>query len=71
MTDAITLIHVRFSNDGSVTDIGERPAELSPQSWFDRLSLAAGDAYQTLAGGRGLFRLAPARLDGLKTAATH
>ncbi|WP_226581658.1 hypothetical protein [Acuticoccus sediminis] len=60
VTDAVphaTLVHVRFAPDGSVTEISERPAALSPQGWFDWLSLHAGDTYRALAGGRGVFRL--------------
>jgi len=63
-----TLIHVRFSPDGTVTEIGARPQGVDPQSWFNYLSQAAGNAYQALSGGRGLFRLDPQELDGLKEA---
>ena len=42
---------------------------LSPQDWFNFLSDKAGDVYQTLAGGRGVFRLTRAELDALKQAA--
>jgi len=61
------MIHVRFAPDGTVTEIGERPAALSAQAWFNRLSDAAGDGYQSLSGGRGLFRLPRERVDALKT----
>lgn len=61
------MIHVRFAANGTVTDIGERPAELSAQAWFNRLSNTAGDAYRALSGGRGLFRLARERFERLKT----
>jgi hypothetical protein len=61
-------VHVRFAPNGSVVEISERPAALAPQEWFNRLSLGAGETYQTLAGGRGLFRLAPAKLDAVKKA---
>ena len=63
-----TLIHVRFSPDGTVTEIGARPQGVDAQSWFNYLSQAAGNAYQALSGGRGLFRLEPQELDGLKEA---
>ncbi len=63
-----TLIHVRFSPDGSVTEIGARPQDVAPQAWFNHLSRAAGNAYQSLSGGRGLFRLDPQALDGIKEA---
>lgn len=63
-----TLIHVRFAPDGAVTEIGARPRGVDPQSWFNYLSRAAGNAYQALSGGRGLFRLEAQELDGLKDA---
>ncbi len=62
------LIHVRFAPNGLVVEIGERPAALSPQEWFDLLSDKAGTHYQPLAGGRGLFRLEHQELDTLKGA---
>ncbi len=66
MTDKI-LVHVRFNNDGAVLEIAERPASLSPQQWFTKLSEKAGDAFQALTGGRGVFRLSPAEIEALKT----
>ena len=63
------VIHVRFAPDGSVTEIGERPASLTAQGWFDLLSREVGTAYQPLSGGRGVFRLAPDTLEALKPAA--
>ena len=65
------LIHVRFAPDGVVNTIGEKPSTISEQEWFRRLSFQAGDVYQPLAGGRGVFRVARARLDALKAAALH
>lgn len=64
------MIHVRFSPDGSVIEIGERPAGSTPQQWFDLLSRTASSAFQPLSGGRGLFRLPRAEIDGLKDAAS-
>ncbi len=61
------MIHVRFAPDGTVTEIGERPSALTAQAWFNRLSDGAGDGYQTLSGGRGLFRLPRERIDTLKS----
>ncbi len=63
------MIHVRFAPDGMVTEIGERPPGMSAQDWFNRLSRGAGTLYQTLSGGRGLFRLPKARLEALKAVA--
>ena len=65
------LIHVSFAPDGAVTTIGEKPSTISEQEWFKRLSFQAGDVYQPLAGARGVFRVARARLDALKAAALH
>ena len=61
------LIHVRFAPNGAVVEISERPAELSPQQWFNFLSGAAADVYRALAGGRGVFRLTTGVIDALKT----
>lgn len=63
------IIHVRFMPNGSVSEIGERPAEHTPQQWFDFLSLKAGNHYQALAGGRGVFRLIRGQIDSLKAEA--
>lgn len=60
------MIHVRFAPNGQVTEIGERPPGMAAQDWFNRLSLEAGSFYQTLSGGRGVFRLPGARLEALK-----
>ena len=63
------VLHARFAPNGTVVEISERPSSLSPQDWFNFLSDKAGDVYQTLAGGRGVFRLTKAELDALKQAA--
>jgi hypothetical protein len=63
------LIHARFAPNGTVIEIGERPAALTPQDWFNFLSDNAGANYQALAGGRGLFRLTRTETDALKTSA--
>lgn len=60
------MIHVRFSPDGSVTEISERPGWASPQNWFDALTDKAGTAYQALSGGRGVFRVGREALDNWK-----
>ncbi|WP_025037797.1 hypothetical protein [Bradyrhizobium sp. DOA9] len=68
--DTQTLIlHARFTPDGTVVEISERPDGLTPQAWFNFLSDKAGDVYQTLAGGRGVFRLTREELAALKQAA--
>jgi hypothetical protein len=66
-TDTV-LIHVRFSPDGSVVEIGERPPAVSPQDWYSRLCESAGDHYQPLSGGRAVFRLTRGAVDTLKGA---
>ena len=60
------LIHLRFAPNGTVVEIGERPAALSPQQWFDTLSDKYGNAYQVFSGGRGVFRLSRGEVDALK-----
>ena len=66
MSDQNVIIHVRFAPNAAVVEIGERPAELSPQDWFFFLSDKAGNAYQALSGGRGVFRLTRSQVDALK-----
>ena len=67
MSNDSVMIHVRFSPDGTVREIGERPATLSAQDWFNRLSTEAANVYQALSGGRGLFRLSATQLQSLQT----
>ncbi len=71
MSEAQVLIHVRFAPDGTVTEISERPETITAQEWFKRLSNTAGDVYQPLAGGRGVFRVESAQLNALKAAALN
>lgn len=61
-----TVIHVRFAPNGSVVEIGERPEALSPQQWFNWLSLNIPAAYRALAGGRGVFKVASTDVDMLR-----
>ena len=63
------VLHARFAPNGTVVEIGERPEGLTPQVWFNFLSDKAGDVYQPLAGGRGVFRLTREELTALKQAA--
>lgn len=63
------MIHVRFAPNGTVTEIGERPAALSAQAWFNLLTSTTRDNYETLSGGRALFRLSRAEVDHLKSSA--
>ncbi len=71
MSEASILIHVRFAPDGAVIAIGEKPPTISEQEWFKRLNAKAGDAYQPLAGGRGVYRIDATRLNALKAAALN
>lgn len=63
------ILHARFAPNGTVVEMSERPEGLTPQVWFNFLSDKAGDVYQTLAGGRGVFRLTRDELTALKQAA--
>ena len=71
MSEAQVVINVRFAPDGSVTEIGEKPASLSAQEWFNRLSMEAAARYQSLAGGRGVFRAERTQVDSLKAASLN
>ena len=62
----MVIIHARFAPDGTIVEISERPASLSPQEWYNFLCDKAGTSYQALMGGRGVFRLDRAQVDGLK-----
>jgi hypothetical protein len=64
------MIHVRFAPNGLVVEISERPPAISPQDWFNWLSDNAADAYQPLAGGRGVFRIPRDKLDSFKSASS-
>jgi hypothetical protein len=68
MESATVMIHVRFAPNGTVVEISERPASVSPQDWFNWLSDNAPDVYQALAGGRGVFRIQRDKLDAFKLA---
>jgi hypothetical protein len=65
------MIHVRFAPNGTVTEIGERPGELTAQEWFNRLSCDTRNVYQPLSGGRGLFRVSTEQLGALKAMPAH
>jgi hypothetical protein len=60
------MIHVRFAPDGSVTEIGERPAGCTAQQWFNFLTQQQGLSYLTLSGGRAVFRVAPEAITALR-----
>ncbi len=66
MSNNQVMIHVRFAPNGTVVEIGERPAAADAQAWFNHLSNTTLNSYQSLSGGRGLFRLAPDQLSTAK-----
>ncbi|MGY3452673.1 hypothetical protein ACVILH_005015 [Bradyrhizobium sp. USDA 4353] len=51
------LIHVRFFPNSDINMIGEKPAGLTANQWYERLLDVARPHYQTFAGGRGFFRI--------------
>lgn len=59
-------VHVRFSPDGTVSEIGLRPAAATPQAWFDALSARFGGSFRAMSGGRGIFKLAAENLSELQ-----
>ena len=67
MTIEEVMIHVRFSPDGAVVEISERPGATPPQNWFNYLADKAGEAYQPLSGGRGIFRVSRSDVESFKT----
>jgi hypothetical protein len=66
MNTTKTILHAKFTPSGSVIDIGERPDWADPQQWFDFLSYSTVNCYESLANGRGIFRIAPEELAALK-----
>lgn len=70
MESETVIIHVRFAPNGTVVEIGERPAALSPQEWFNFLAEKAAAAYQVFSGGRGVFRLPRGAVEAFKADST-
>lgn len=66
MESNLKIIHVRFAPDGTVMEIGERPEASKAQEWFNYLSRNTQNCYQTLTGGRGIFRLTGEQVETLK-----
>lgn len=67
MESSKIMIHVRFAPNGTVTEISERPDVMSDQDWFNYLSRNTANCYESLSGGRGLFRVPTEELITLKT----
>lgn len=51
------LIHVRYTPSAEIFFIDAKPADLSAREWLNLLLEGASNYYQTLAGGRGFFRI--------------
>ncbi len=51
------LIHVRFMPSGEIFSIDAQPEQMQPKAWYEHLVMNAPQHYQTLAGGRGFFRI--------------
>lgn len=62
---AEVLIHVRYQPNAQIFSIDECPKTLSPRDWLDRLLAGASEHYQTLAGGRGFFRIPRDRFEAI------
>jgi hypothetical protein len=60
------VIHVRFNPNGTVAEIGQRPAGATDQQWFNFLSRNTLNRYEAYAGGRGVFKLPKAQAESLK-----
>jgi hypothetical protein len=63
---ADVLIHVRYSPNAEIFFIDARPESTSPRDWLNLLLDKASDCHQTLAGGRGFFRIPRARFDAIR-----
>ena len=61
------LVHVRFHPNAEISTIDARPEHLSSQEWFKRLTEAASQHYQVLAGGRGFFRIPRSTFEAIPT----
>lgn len=63
-------VHVVFRNNGSVKGITHSPEGLNPQDWFNFLSRTTRDCYESLSGGRGVFRFESGVIEDLRKQAT-
>ena len=61
------LIHVRFLPSADIFSIDARPDGVSARDWFERLYMGVPQHYQTLAGGRGFFRIPRLTFEALLT----
>lgn len=67
MENAEVILHASFATDGTCVSIAEKPVWASPQQWYSLLCKLSVNAYEPLAGGRGVFRLSKERLAELKS----
>jgi hypothetical protein len=63
------LIHVRFMPSGEIFTIDALPEHVEPKVWYEHLLMGASQYYQTLAGGRGFFRIPRASYESLLASA--
>ncbi|MET3352880.1 hypothetical protein V5F34_06135 [Xanthobacter autotrophicus] len=61
------LIHVRFHPSAEIFTIDAKPDELSQRDWFNRLYMGVPQHYQTLANGRGFFRIPRMTFEALRS----
>ena len=54
-----------FSNDGCVKRISGCPEGIGGQDWFNFLSRKTCDRYESLSGGRGVFRFEKEEIETL------
>jgi hypothetical protein len=70
MAPSEIVIHARYTADGSVNEISERPEGVTGQQWFNLLCVKVPHAAQPLAGGRIVFRVDATELESLKAEAS-
>lgn len=70
MAPSEIVIHATYAPDGTCAVIGECPAALTPQAWYQYLYKHVGETAQPLAGGRLIFRVPSTDLEKHQAAAT-
>ncbi len=66
MAPSDIVIHASYNPNGTIKAIGECPANVTSQQWFNLLSSKIPHAGQALAGGRHVFRVSATELQALK-----
>jgi hypothetical protein len=64
-----TVIHAFYYPDGTIKEIGQRPASITGQQWFNFLCNKVPHTGQPLSGGRHVFRVPTTDLEALKAEA--